>query len=113
MKKLLTTILFLSLAAFAAKGKTATATADSDKAILHVTAKDYKDRIYKGETIQFVGRTSKITIEGKTDANGSFDAELPRGETYDILFQSLSGPYNCGEVKVPANAGEGTWTVQF
>jgi len=80
---------------------------------LHVTAKDYQGRIYKGETIQFVGQKSAAPISGTTDASGAMDVLLTPGENYQILFLSLVGPYNCGVVNVPANAGNGSWTVEF
>ena len=115
MKKILLLIVLLAVVAMAGKPKSSAAKAASESGnlILHVTAQDFNNKIYKGETIQFVMRGSGQAFEGKTGSDGKFTIELPKGVTYDINFMSLSGPYNCGEIKVPNNADEGNWNVQF
>lgn len=82
-------------------------------AVLKVTATDPQGKVHKEKTIQFKGIHNGQTFEGVTDTRGEFAIHLPKGERYTILFMSLSGPYPCGEVSVPLNAGVGAWSVEF
>ncbi|HSQ41800.1 MAG TPA: OmpA family protein [Fibrobacteraceae bacterium] len=108
MKKLL--ILSLSLFSFIwAAGLQPT----KDLAVLNVTATDPQGHAQKEKTIIFQGLHNGQKIEGRTDSRGEFSIHLPKGEAYSILFMSLSGPYPCGEVNVPLNAGVGNWSVEF
>lgn len=86
------------------------------EAVLHVTVTDFQDRPYRHETIQFIASNVDKVLEGTTDSRGKFSLLIPKGVSYDIQYMSLSGPYlckECGVVKVPMNAGEGNWTIQF
>lgn len=84
-----------------------------DLAVLNVSATDPQGRAHKEKTVQFKGIHNGSTFEGTTDSRGEFSIHLPKGESYTILFLSLSGPYPCGEVTVPLNAGVGAWSVEF
>jgi len=105
-----TMILSLLLASFVCAG---TLKPTKDLAVLNVTATDPQGRAQKEKTIIFQGVHNGQKIEGKTDNRGEFSILIPKGEEYTILFMSLSGPYPCGEAKVPLNAGVGSWSVEF
>lgn len=84
-----------------------------DMAVLDAFVSDFDDRPYKGKTVQFRGQTSGKVIEGTTDAQGQFSVLIPKGDTYDIEFITLTGPYKCDEIAVPLKAGRGNVNVQF
>lgn len=108
MRKILAIALCLFALPFAASLKPT-----KDLAVLNVSASDPQGRIHKQKTIQFKGIHNGQVFEGITDTRGEFSIQLPKGESYTILFMSLSGPYPCGEVNVPLNAGVGSWSVEF
>jgi len=82
-------------------------------AVLNVSATDLQGHVQKGKTIIFQGVQTGNKVEGKTDSRGEFSTMIPKGDEYKILFMSLSGPYECGQVKVPPTAGVGNVNVEF
>jgi outer membrane protein OmpA-like peptidoglycan-associated protein len=81
-------------------------------AVLHVSVTNYQDAGLANQTLTFVDAEGNQLVE-TSNSNGEFSILIPKGKTYDIFFESLSGPYKVGEVSVPKNAGEGNWNVQF
>jgi outer membrane protein OmpA-like peptidoglycan-associated protein len=108
MRKFLALLLFSSILSFAGSLQPT-----KDLAVLNVSATDPKGRAHVQKVIQFKGIHNGKVFEDTTDSRGEFSILIPKGESYTILFMSLSGPYPCGEVNVPLNAGVGGWSVEF
>ena len=96
------TVLAVSVAAFIASG-TAFVHAGSlapnkTHAVLNVTYTNYDDVPQAKKKLVFVGQKkpkNKITVT--TDMYGEAAFMIPREDSYTILCESLTGPFECGE----------------
>jgi len=101
-------LLLVTPAAFAEKLKPS-----KTHAVLNVSVTNFQGAPLPDEQIVFKDTENKSTFTGTSDGGGHFALLLPKGRSYEILFQSLSGPYKVDDMSVPANAGVGSWSVQF
>lgn len=113
------TVLAVSVAAFIASG-TALVYAGSlapnkTHAVLNVTYTNYDDVPQVKKKLVFVGQKkpkNKITVT--TDMYGEAAFMIPREDSYTILCESLTGPFECGETPyVSMTASTGGITVLF
>lgn len=84
-----------------------------DLAVLVVSAMDFQGHPHQKKAVLFRGQNTQKEVQGTTQNDGSFEIHIPKGDTYDIMFISLSGPYKCGEIHVPLKAGKGSVSVEF
>lgn len=84
-------------------------------AVLNVTYTNYDDVPQTKKKLVFVGQKNaknKITIT--TDNYGEASFHIPREDTYTILCESLTGPFECGNTPyVSMTASTGGITVVF
>ncbi|MDR1758957.1 MAG: OmpA family protein [Fibrobacter sp.] len=84
-------------------------------ALLNVTYTNYEDQPHRNKTLTFVGQNNpkkKITV--KTDSEGEVSFLIPREDTYTILCESLTGPFECGTTPyVSLKASTGGISVVF
>lgn len=84
-------------------------------AVLNVTYTNYDDVPQTKKKLVFVGQKkpkNKITVT--TDMYGEASFLIPREDTYSILCESLTGPFECGNTPyVSMTASTGGITVVF
>lgn len=84
-------------------------------AVLNVTYTNYDDVPQTRKKLVFVGQKkpkNKITVT--TDMYGEVSFQIPREDTYTILCESLTGPFECGNTPyVSLTASTGGITVVF
>lgn len=84
-------------------------------AVLNVTYTNYDDVPQTHKKLTFVGQNkpkNKITVT--TDMYGEVGFMIPREDTYTILCESLTGPFECGNTPYVSNtASSGGITVTF
>lgn len=54
------------------------------------------------DKIIFIGRKSKIIVEGITDLSGSFRTKLPAGDIYDVRIDAIGDQLEYNSVEIPA-----------
>ncbi|MCQ2060317.1 MAG: OmpA family protein [Fibrobacter sp.] len=109
----------LSLALVASFGATSLFAKDlapnKTHAVLNITYVNDDDVPHAKKKLVFVGVNkpkNKITVT--TDANGEVSFMIPREDSYKILCESLTGPFECGETPyVSLKASSGGVTVVF
>ena len=84
-------------------------------AVLNVTYTNYEDAPQVKKKLVFVGvKKSKNRISVVTDSYGEASFLIPREDSYKILCESLTGPFECGETPyVSSTASTGGITVLF
>lgn len=84
-------------------------------AVLNVTYTNYDDVPQIKKKLVFVGqKKSKNKITVTTDMYGEASFLIPREDTYTILCESLTGPFECGNTPyVSMTASTGGITVVF
>ncbi len=84
-------------------------------AVLNVTYTNYDDVPQTKKKLVFVGqKKSKNKITVTTDMYGEASFLIPREDTYTILCESLTGPFECGNTPyVSMTASTGGITVVF
>lgn len=84
-------------------------------AVLSVTYTNYDDVPQAKKKLVFVGQKNpknKLTVT--TDSEGEVTFHIPREDTYTILCESLTGPFECGSTPyVSTTASTGGITVVF
>lgn len=109
----------LSLALVASFGATSLFAKDlapnKTHAVLNITYVNDDDVPHAKKKLVFVGVNkpkNKITVT--TDVNGEVSFMIPREDSYKILCESLTGPFECGETPyVSLKASSGGVTVVF
>lgn len=71
-------------------------------ATVKVLVSDFKNESKKGETILFENVNSKKVISGVSGEDGSFETQLPAGQTYLIKIKGISDTEDYTEMEVPA-----------
>jgi outer membrane protein OmpA-like peptidoglycan-associated protein len=79
--------------------------------VLQAKVTNLNGKPYVGETITFKGTQS--TVRGTTDSQGNIEMHIPKSDTYEIQFESITGPYKCGEIYVPDRTGTMTVNVEY
>ena len=117
-KKLLNRSLAVSLAFIALAGVNLYAgelAPNKTHAVLNVTYTNYDDVPQVKKKLVFVGQNNpsrKISVV--TDTYGEVAFMIPREDTYTILCESLTGPFECGQTPyVSSTASTGGITVLF
>ena len=117
-KKLLNRSLAVSLAFIALAGINLYAgelAPNKTHAVLNVTYTNYDDVPQVKKKLVFVGQNNpsrKISVV--TDTYGEVAFMIPREDTYTILCESLTGPFECGQTPyVSSTASTGGITVLF
>ena len=113
------TVLAVSVAAFIASGSAfvyaGSLAPNKTHAVLNVTYTNYDDVPQVKKKLVFVGQKkpkNKITVT--TDMYGEAAFMIPREDSYTILCESLTGPFECGETPyVSMTASTGGITVLF
>ena len=113
------TVLAVSVAAFIASGSAlvhaGSLAPNKTHAVLNVTYTNYDDVPQAKKKLVFVGQKkpkNKITVT--TDMYGEAAFMIPREDSYTILCESLTGPFECGETPyVSMTASTGGITVLF
>ncbi len=83
-------------------------------AVLNVTYTNYDDVTQSNKKLVFVGQKSGKKISITTDQYGEASFHIPREDTYTILCESLTGPFECGNTPyVSKTASSGGITVVF
>lgn len=84
-------------------------------AVLNVTYTNYDDVPQSRKKLTFVGQNNpKNKLVITTDQYGEASFHIPREETYTILCESLTGPFECGNTPyVSKTASSGGITVTF
>lgn len=83
-------------------------------AVLNITYTNYDDVPQAHKKLVFVGKKKANKVAVTTDANGEVSFMIPREDSYSILCESLTGPFECGETPfVSKTATSGGITVTF
>lgn len=83
-------------------------------AVLNVTYTNYDDVPQVKKKLVFVGQKKGKKISVTTDTYGEVSFMIPREDTYTILCESLTGPFECGNTPyVSMTASTGGITVVF
>lgn len=84
-------------------------------AVLSVTYTNFEEVPQRNKKLTFVGvKKPKNKITVRTDSYGEATFHIPREDSYKILCQSLTGPFECGETPyVSLKASSGGITVEF
>lgn len=84
-------------------------------AVLNVTYTNYDEVPQSHKKLTFVGQNNpKNKLVITTDQYGEASFHIPREETYTILCESLTGPFECGNTPyVSKTASSGGITVTF
>ena len=101
----------LVAASFAAAGSLAP---NRTHAVLNVTYTNNDDVPHVKKKLTFVGQNKGKKVVVTTDMNGEASFMIPREDTYTIMCESLTGPFECGETPyVSRTASTGGITVVF
>ena len=96
---------------FASAGKLAP---NKTHAVLNVTYTNNEDVPHAKKKLTFVGQNKGKKVVITTDVYGEASFHIPREDTYTILCESLTGPFECGETPyVSRTASTGGITVVF
>ena len=90
-------------------------TPNKTHAVLNITYVNDDDVPHAKKTLTFVGiEKPKNKIKVTTDTYGEASFHIPREDSYKILCESLTGPFECGETPyVSLTASTGGVTVVF
>ena len=84
-------------------------------AVLNISYTNFDDVPQKNKILTFVGKKNpknKVTV--KTNGYGEVSFLIPREDSYQILCESLTGPFECGETPyVSSRASYGSVNVAF
>ena len=84
-------------------------------AVLNISYTNFDDVPQKNKILTFVGKKNpknKVTV--KTNGYGEVSFLIPREDSYQILCESLTGPFECGETPyVSPRASYGPVNVAF
>ena len=84
-------------------------------AVLNISYTNFDDVPQKNKILTFVGKKNpknKVTV--KTNGYGEVSFLIPREDSYQILCESLTGPFECGETPyVAPRASYGSVNVAF
>ena len=96
---------------FASAGKLAP---NKTHAVLNVTYTNNEEVPHAHKKLTFVGQDKGKKVVITTDVYGEASFHIPREDTYTILCESLTGPFECGETPyVSRTASSGRITVVF
>lgn len=115
MNKIYALILVSALAVAGVSSVEAKALApNKTHAVLNVTYTNYDDVPQVKKKLVFVGQKKGKKISVTTDTYGEVSFMIPREDTYTILCESLTGPFECGNTPyVSMTASTGGITVVF
>lgn len=84
-------------------------------AVLTVVYTNFEDVPQRNKKLTLVGiKKPKNKIVVKTDNEGEVTFHIPREDSYQIMCESLTGPFECGETPfVSLKASSGTVNVEF
>ena len=110
IQKLLISVVLTGSIAFAADLQP-----NKTHAVLNVTYTNFEEAPQRNKKLVFVGvKKPKNKITVRTDNYGEATFHIPREDSYKILCQSLTGPFECGETPyVSLKASSGGITVEF
>lgn len=112
------TSLAVSVALFAVLGVNASFAGslapNKTHAVLNITYVNEDDVPHANKKLVFVGQKKGKKISVTTDSYGEVSFMIPREDSYTILCESLTGPFECGETPyVSRTASTGGVTVVF
>lgn len=107
--------LSLALSVLVASPFAKTLAPNKTHAVLDVAYTNYDDVPQAKKKLVFVGQNKpKNKISVTTDVNGEVSFMIPREDSYTILCESLTGPFECGTTPyVSMKASTGSITVVF
>ncbi len=107
-------LLFI-VSAFAAFSMAKDLAPNKTHAVLNVSYTNFDDVPQKNKTLTFVGeKNPKIKLVIRTNGYGEASFLIPREDSYRILCESLTGPFECGETPyVSPRASYGSVNVAF
>ncbi len=106
--------LTLALSVLVASPFAKTLAPNKTHAVLNVTYTNYDDVPQTHKKLFFVGQKKGKKISVTTDTYGEASFLIPREDTYTILCESLTGPFECGNTPyVSMTASTGGITVVF
>jgi len=109
MQRVFISVLALALAPFASDLKPT-----KDLAVMNVVATDFDGYAQKNKELLFKGQKSGKELQVRTDARGEASTHIPKGDTYTILCEGITGSFECGSTPfIPLKAGTGSVNVQF
>lgn len=114
-KSVLVLSAILAVSALATSAQAKTLAPNKTHAVLNVTYTNYDDVPQVKKKLTFVGQNKpKNKISVTTDMYGEVSFHIPREDTYTILCESLTGPFECGNTPyVSMTASTGGITVVF
>jgi outer membrane protein OmpA-like peptidoglycan-associated protein len=93
-------ILFYSTAVFSQQLE-----ATEEEFLVFVSVKDFDDKAIEGAKIFFDGDKTKKSFHGITNAQGTFQILLPKGETYSIRYKDFSKVVDYNKIELPSQQG--------
>ncbi len=75
------------------------------EALLTVSVKSMSDKPRAGEIIQLTGNKNKKRHSGITDKDGNISFLLPKGDTYQISYKTLSGDMKHDHIAISNETG--------
>lgn len=106
---------FLSALLVAGLAQAKDLTPNKTHAVLRIAYTNFDDVPQRNKKLTFVGQKNpKNKIAVKTDGYGEVSFHIPREDSYKILCESLTGPFECGETPyVSLHASYGSVNVSF
>ena len=101
-------LLFLSLFSFCLAGTSQDLKPTETEMLVNATVTNSKKQVLKNEIFKFIGVKSKKTFTGITGENGKFSLLLPKGDTYNIVFQDMTDTATYSQITIPAKPGKFT-----
>jgi outer membrane protein OmpA-like peptidoglycan-associated protein len=85
-----------------------------DLAVMNITATDFEGHAQKHKELLFKGQQNGKEIQVVTDARGEASTHIPKGDTYTVLCEGITGSFECGATPfIPLKAGTGAVNVEF
>lgn len=85
-----------------------------DLAVMKVNAFDFEGRAQKHKELVFKGQKNGKEIRVNTNAQGEVATHIPKGDTYTILCEGITGSFECGQTPyIPVKAGTGSVNVEY
>lgn len=85
-----------------------------DLAVMNINASDFEGHAQKNKDLLFKGQKNGKQIKTTTDSQGQASLHIPKGDTYTIECEGITGSFSCGETPfIPLKAGTGVVNVEF
>lgn len=104
-------IMFLAVAGlFLSSGQVFAQNNKADQAKLIIQFTDFEKNPLVGKTLVVVNQNSGKEYKGETDKNGKIVIHVPKGNSYQVVYKSVTGPEKYQAFKIPDKPGRITYT---